>query len=86
MLGIQTSKKIGIGRHGAKLNVTPLIFGIDFSAVTTSSFNVRATIDTKNKDAEVTVEYGLTTEYGSEKPINEGTINGIIPITANLIL
>ena len=37
-------------------------------------------------NAVVTVEYGLTTEYGSEIPITEGVINGIVSITANLIL
>jgi len=67
-------------------NLIALIFGVSILPETTYSFDISATIDTKNKDAVVTVEYGLTTEYGSEIPIAEGIINGIVQITANLIL
>jgi len=63
-----------------------LIYDILIETITSYSNSISATIDTKDQNAVVTVEYGLTTEYGSEIPITEGVINGIVSITANLIL
>lgn len=87
MPGIKKFIGTGLTRQGAMLKqVIASIFGVGITPVTSSSFDITATVDTLDNDATVTVEYGLTTDYGDEIPTNEGTINGIVPITAVLTL
>lgn len=63
-----------------------LIYNILITPITSFSNTISATVDTKGKAAVVTVEYGTTIAYGSAIPINEGIINGIVPVTATLTL
>jgi len=73
-------------QFGSLLNLSPLIYNVTITPETTFSFNVSAIIDTKNKPAVVSIEYGLTTAYGSEVVVNESPINGIKIVTALLSL
>ena len=56
------------------------------TSVTTSSFNITATIDTKEQDVMVYIEYGLTTDYGSELEVTPTAVNGIVDVSALLTL
>ncbi len=68
------------------LKILPLISDVTITPVTSSSFDVSATIDTNGIDALVYIEAGLTTDYGYEVLVNEEPINGISLVTALLTL
>jgi uncharacterized protein YjdB len=57
--------------------ITPTVSNLSFTRTSDSAFNVAATIDTKNQDALISLEYGLTEDYGSIKDITGAiTVNG----------
>lgn len=74
-----------VGSTSLSSNVNQvLITGASITPVTDSSFNVSATIDTKDSDALVSIEYGLTTDYGFETEAIP--VNGVVDVTLLLNL
>jgi len=76
-----------IGKVGGTIVQTLMqVLTSTITPVTTSSFNITATIDTKEQDTMVYIEYGLTTDYGSEIEVTSTAVNGIVDVSTILTL